>query len=57
LLDPRPPLLFLVAPSLRFHAAMDVLLPFLKDEIEVCRVGVSESWRRGLKVVLRQNRV
>ena len=57
LLDPRPPLLFLVAPSLRFHAAMDVLLPFLKDEIEVCRVGVSETWRRGLKVVLRQNRV
>ncbi len=35
---------------------MDVLLPFLKDEIEVCRVGLSESWRRGLKVVLRQNR-
>ncbi len=55
-LDPRPPLLFLVAPSLRFHPANDVLLRYLSKEIEVCRVGVSESWRRGLRVVLRQGR-
>ena len=55
-LDPRPPLLFLVAPSLRFHPANDVLLRYLSKEIEICRVGVSEHWRRGLKVVLRQER-
>jgi hypothetical protein len=55
-LDPRPPLLFLVAPALRFHPASDVLLRSLKSEIEVCRVGVSEAWRRGLRVVLRQRR-
>ena len=53
-LDPRPPLLFVVAPSLQFHPAGDVLLRYLNEEIEICRVGVSESWRRGLKVVLRQ---
>jgi hypothetical protein len=53
-LDPRPPLLFLVAPSLRFHPTSDALLRHLNREIVVCRVGVSESWRRGLKVVLRQ---
>ncbi len=47
LLDPRPPVLFLVAPSLRFHAAIEVLLPLLKAELEVCRVGLSENWRRG----------
>ena len=55
-LDPRPPLLFLVAPALRFHPASDVLLRGLKSEIEVCRVGVSETWRRGLRAVLRQGR-
>ena len=55
-LDPRPPLLFLVAPSLQFHPANDALLRYLNPEIEICRVGVSESWRRGLKVVLRQGR-
>jgi hypothetical protein len=53
-LDARPPLLFLVAPSLRFHPAGDVLLRYLAPDIEVCRIGVNEHWRRGLKVVLRQ---
>ena len=39
-LDPRPPLLFLVAPSLRFHPATDVVLRYLNPEIEIFRVGV-----------------
>jgi hypothetical protein len=55
-LDPRPPLLFLVAPSLQFHPSSDTLLRYLSPEIEICRVGVSESWRRALRVVLRQGR-
>jgi hypothetical protein len=55
-LDPRPPLLFLVGPSLRFHPAGDVLLRYLSSDVEIHRVGVSETWRRGLKVVLRQTR-
>ena len=42
-LDPRPPLLFLVAPAIRFHSATDILLRHLSREIEMCRVGVSES--------------
>ena len=32
------------------------LLQCLDPEIEIFRVGVSEHWRRGLKVVLRQGR-
>ncbi len=55
-LDPRPPLLFLVAPAIRFHPATDTLLRYLSSEIEVCRVGVGENWRRGLRVVLRQTK-
>ena len=55
-LDPRPPLLFLVAPALHFHPASEVVLQCLSPEIEIFRVGVSEHWRRGVKVVLRQGR-
>jgi len=50
----QPPLLFLVAPSLQFHPAVDVLARFLIPDIEICRVGLNEGWRRGLRVVLRQ---
>jgi hypothetical protein len=50
----QPPLLFLVAPSLQFHAAVDVLAHYLVRDIEICRVGLNENWRRGLRVVLRQ---
>jgi hypothetical protein len=53
-LRPGPPLLFLVAPAIRFHPATSTLLPYLSEEIEVARVGLAENWRRGLKVVLRQ---
>lgn len=50
----EPPLLFLVAPAIRFHPATSVLLRYLSHEIEVSRVGLAENWRRGLRVVLRQ---
>lgn len=55
-LDPKPPLLFLVAPALHFHPASDAILRCLSSEIEVFRVGVNEHWRRGVKVMLRQGR-
>lgn len=50
----RPPLLLLVAPALRFHPAVDVLARCVIRDIEICRVGLNENWRRGLRVVLRQ---
>jgi hypothetical protein len=50
----QPPLLFLVAPALQFHPAGDVLAGYLVRDIEICRVGLNENWRRGLRVVLRQ---
>jgi hypothetical protein len=53
-LSPRAPRLLLVAPSLRFHPATDVILRSLHPEIEIERIGLSEQWRRGLRVVLRQ---
>ncbi len=49
-----PPLVYLVAPALRFHPSTDELLKCLSPELEVVRVGLAESWRRGLRVVMRQ---
>lgn len=53
-LSPDSPLLFLVAPAIRFHPATSIVLRYLSSEIEVSRVGLAENWRRGLKVALRQ---
>src|SRR3989454_10738422 len=53
-LQQKPPLLYLVAPGLRFHPASDILLRYLSRHVEVWRVGRNENWRRGLRVVLRQ---
>lgn len=53
-LRPDPPVVYLVASALRFHPSTDVLLRYLKPEMEVIRVGLVESWRRGLRVVMRQ---
>lgn len=53
-LQPKPPLLYLVAPGFRFHPATDILLRYLVPEVECVRVGLNEDWRRGLQVVFRQ---
>ena len=53
-LDSKPPLVWLVAPGLRFHAATETILKYLSPEIQITRIGVNENWRRGIKVVFRQ---
>ena len=53
-IDPQPPLVWLVAPGLRFHSATDTLLKYLSPEIHVTRIGLAENWRRGLKIIFRQ---
>ncbi|HJX96979.1 MAG TPA: hypothetical protein VJ324_15240 [Candidatus Acidoferrum sp.] len=53
-LQASPPLVYLVAPALRFHPSTDTLLRFLSPDLESTRVGLAESWRRGLRVVMRQ---
>jgi hypothetical protein len=47
------PLVYLVAPALRFHPTTDDLLNYLSLELEVVRVDLAESCRRGLRVVMR----
>lgn len=53
-LQPAPPLVYLIAPALRFHPTTDILQKYLSPEMEMIRVGLAESWRRGLRVMFRQ---
>ena len=53
-LDPAPPLVWLVAPALRFHSAIDTLLRYLAPEIQITRIGLAENWRRGIRVIFRR---
>ena len=53
-LDPQPPLVWLVAPGLRFHPSTSLLLKYLSPEISVTRIGLAENWRCGIKVIFRQ---
>ncbi len=53
-LQEKPPLLYLVAPTFRFHPATDVILRCISRDLEIMRVGLNENWRRGLRVLLRQ---
>ena len=53
-LQSAAPVVYLVAPALRFHPSTDALLRILSPELEIVRVGVAEDWRKGLRVVMRQ---
>jgi hypothetical protein len=53
-LDGKPPLVWLVAPGLRFHSATEKLLKYLSPEIQITRIGLNENWRRGMEVIFRQ---
>ena len=53
-LSAKPPLVWLVAPALRFHPATDTLLKYLAPEIQITRIGLNENWRRGIKVLFRK---
>jgi hypothetical protein len=55
-LSPRPPLLLLIAPSLRVHPAADTLLRCFSPAIDWMLVGVDERWREGLSVIYRKSR-
>jgi len=53
-LAPHLPMLWLVAPGLRYHPATEVILRYLNPQIEVTRFGLNETWRAGLQVIFRQ---
>lgn len=54
-LSPEPPLLFLIAPALRVHPAVDSVLRYFLPEINWMLVGIDERWREGIRVVFRKS--
>lgn len=48
------PLVYLVAPALRFHPSFATLARTIASDIEVYRFDINEDWRAGVRVVRRE---
>ena len=49
----EPPLVYLVAPMLRFHRSFATLARCITSEIEMYRFDLGEDWRACVRVVRR----
>ena len=49
----EPPLVYLVAPTLRFHRAFHTLAHSIAPAIEIYRFDINEDWRTGVRVMRR----
>jgi len=49
----EPPLVYLVAPLLRFHRSFHTLARLIAPEIEMYRFDLNTDWRAGVRVVRR----
>ena len=50
----EPPLVYLVAPTLRVHPAFQKLAHCISSDIEIYRFDINEDWRSGVRVMRRQ---
>ena len=48
------PLVYLVAPALRFHSSFQTLSNTIASDIEIYRFAINEDWRAGVRVVRRE---
>lgn len=49
----QPPLIYLVAPTLRVHPAFNTLARSIAPDIEIYRFDINEDWRAGVRVMRR----
>jgi hypothetical protein len=49
----EPPLVYLVAPTLRVHPSLQTLASFITSDIEIYRFDINEDWRAGVRVMRR----
>jgi hypothetical protein len=49
----EPPLVYLVAPTLRVHPSFQTLARCISSDIELYRLDINEDWRRGIRVMRR----
>jgi hypothetical protein len=50
----EPPLVYLVAPTLRVHPAFETLAHCISRDIEIYRFDINENWRSGVRVMRRK---
>ena len=50
----KSPLVYLVAPALRFHPSFATLARTIAPDIEIYRFDINEDWRAGVRVVRRE---
>lgn len=50
----EPPLVYLVAPTLRVHPAFETLALCISTDIEMYRFDINEDWRNGVRVMRRE---
>ena len=50
----EPPLVYLVAPTLRFHPSFQTLAQTIAPDIEIYRFDINEDWRAGVRVMRRE---
>jgi len=50
----EPPLVYLVAPTLRVHPAFQTLAHCISSDIEIYRFDINEDWRSGVRVMRRE---
>jgi hypothetical protein len=48
------PLVYLVAPTLRFHSSFATLAKTIAPDVEIYRFDINEDWRGGVRVVRRE---
>jgi len=49
----EPPLIYLVAPTLRVHPSFNTLARSIAPDIEIYRFDINEDWRAGVRVMRR----
>jgi len=49
----EPPLVYLVAPTLRVHPSFQTLARCIASDIEIYRFDINEDWRAGVRVMRR----
>ena len=50
----EPPLVYLVAPTLRVHPSFQTLAQCISSDIEIYRFDINEDWRSGVRVMRRE---
>ena len=54
MISDEPPLVYLVAPTLRVHPSFQTLAHCISSDIEIYRFDINEDWRSGVRVMRRK---